>query len=87
MSNIGAHLPWSGGPGQVFMSVLLMYGTGGTEDPDLSFPMQNTGAGWLFQVRPPAMNWELSQGLGCEGMSGVAHALCLKPLSISGGQS
>lgn len=85
MSDIGALLPWSGGPGQVF--VLLMYGTGGTEDPDLSFPMQNTGAGWLFQVRPPAMNWELSLGLGYEGMSDVAHALCLKPLSISGGQS
>ena len=27
------------------MSVLLMYGTGGMEGPDLSFPLQNTGAG------------------------------------------
>ena len=33
------------------------------------------------------MNWELSQGLWYEGMSGVARALCLKPLSITGGQS
>lgn len=84
MKDISALYPRLGGWGRVFVHVLLM-GAGGTEDCALVSSCRI----WVLVVPDEASTtyWESSQGLGCEGTSGVAPALLLKILSTSAGKS